>query len=138
MLWQEMYRQWFSLKNKYFNLTLVQIYCNFKNNPHFFFIIRLKNYFEYKSAYFFKWTQNKHATKKIKYERFSHGIEFEGRIFQQDVDIPNGNKCSSLHADLFLFQYESQFIQTVINTKFLGQLDRLMSQTCIFSWFFFR
>ena len=38
-------------------------------------------------------------------------VEFGGRIFQQTIGIPMGTNCAPLLADLFLYSYESDFIQ---------------------------
>ena len=35
---------------------------------------------------------------------------FGGRVFQQTVGIPMGTNCAPLHADLFLYSYEADFI----------------------------
>ena len=36
---------------------------------------------------------------------------FGGRVFQQTVNIPLGTNCAPLHADLFLYSYEADFIK---------------------------
>ena len=38
-------------------------------------------------------------------------VMFGGRAFQQTVGIPMGTNCAPLHADLFLYSYEADFIQ---------------------------
>lgn len=38
-------------------------------------------------------------------------VEFGGRIFQQTIGIPMGTNCAPLLADLFLYSYEAEFIQ---------------------------
>ena len=40
-------------------------------------------------------------------------VEFGGQVFQQTVGIPMGTNCAPLLADLFLYTYESEFIQTM-------------------------
>ena len=42
-------------------------------------------------------------------------VLFGGRVFKQTVDIPMGTKCASFLADLFLYSYEIDFIQGVLN-----------------------
>ena len=37
-------------------------------------------------------------------------VEFGGRIFQQTIGIPMGTNCAPLLADLFLYSYEAEFI----------------------------
>ena len=37
--------------------------------------------------------------------------------FQQIVGIPMGTNCAPLLADLFLFSYESEFLQTLVKNK---------------------
>ena len=41
-------------------------------------------------------------------------VEFGGRIFQQTIGIPMGTKCAPLHADLFLYSYEAEFVQCLL------------------------
>jgi hypothetical protein len=40
-----------------------------------------------------------------------------GRVFQQSVGIPMGTNCAPLLADLFLYSYEAEFIQKLLNEK---------------------
>ena len=42
-------------------------------------------------------------------------VECGGEIFQQVIGIPMGTNCAPLLADLFLYSYEAEFIQTLIN-----------------------
>ena len=39
-------------------------------------------------------------------------VEFGERIFQQTIGIPMGTNCAPLLADLFLYSYEAQFVQS--------------------------
>ena len=39
-------------------------------------------------------------------------VEFGGRIFQQTIRIPMGTNCAPLLADLFLYSYEVEFVQS--------------------------
>ena len=39
-------------------------------------------------------------------------VEFGGWIFQQTVGIPIGTNCALLLADLFLYSYEAEFLQS--------------------------
>jgi len=41
-------------------------------------------------------------------------VLFGGRVFQQSVGIPIGTNCVSLLADLFLYSYETDFIQELL------------------------
>lgn len=41
-------------------------------------------------------------------------VEFGGQIFQQIVGIPMGTNCAPLLADLFLYSYEAEFIQGLL------------------------
>ena len=43
-------------------------------------------------------------------------VECGGVIFQQVIGIPMGTNCAPLLADLFLYSYEAEFIQTLINS----------------------
>jgi hypothetical protein len=38
-------------------------------------------------------------------------VSFGGILFQQVVGIPMGTNCAPLLADLFLYSYESEFLQ---------------------------
>jgi hypothetical protein len=42
-------------------------------------------------------------------------VIFGGRVFQQTVGIPMGTNCVHLLADLFLYSYETDFIQGLLN-----------------------
>ena len=43
-------------------------------------------------------------------------VECGGEIFQQVVGIPMGTNCAPLLADIFLYSYEAEFIQTLIKS----------------------
>ena len=40
-------------------------------------------------------------------------VEFGERIFQQTIGIPMGTNCAPLLADLFLYSYEAEFVQSL-------------------------
>jgi hypothetical protein len=42
---------------------------------------------------------------------------FGGTLFQQVVGIPMGTNCAPLLADLFLYSYESEFLQKLVKDK---------------------
>jgi hypothetical protein len=44
-------------------------------------------------------------------------VSFGGILFQQVVSIPMGTKCAPLLADLFLYSYESEFLQKLVKDK---------------------
>ena len=44
-------------------------------------------------------------------------ISFGGTLFQQVVGIPMGTNCAPLLADLFLYSYESEFLQKLVKDK---------------------
>ena len=44
-------------------------------------------------------------------------LMFGGRVFQQTVGIPMGTNCAPLLADLFLYSYEADFIQSLLQRK---------------------
>ena len=50
-------------------------------------------------------------------------VEFGGRIFQQTIGIPMGTNCAPLLADLFLYSYEAEFVQNLLQAgkKHLAQ-----------------
>ena len=41
-------------------------------------------------------------------------VEFGGRIFQQTIGIPMGTNCAPFLADLFLYSYEAEFVQSLL------------------------
>ena len=41
-------------------------------------------------------------------------VEFSGRMFQQTIGIPMGTNCAPLLADLFLYSYEAEFVQSLL------------------------
>ena len=43
-------------------------------------------------------------------------VVFAGKIFQQIVGIPMGTNCAPLLADIFLYSYEAEFIQSLLST----------------------
>ena len=45
-------------------------------------------------------------------------VEFGGRIFQQTIGIPMGTNCAPLLADLFLYSYEAEFVQSLLKAVF--------------------
>jgi hypothetical protein len=46
------------------------------------------------------------------------------QVFQQTIDIPSGTNCAPLLANLFLWDYETDFIQGLLKNK-----DRKLDQT---------
>ena len=44
-------------------------------------------------------------------------VSFGGILFQQVVGIPMGTNCTPLLADLFLYSYESEFLQKLVKDK---------------------
>ena len=43
-------------------------------------------------------------------------VVFGGKVFQQIVGIQMGTNCAPLLADIFLFSYEAEFIQSLLST----------------------
>ena len=43
-------------------------------------------------------------------------VVFGGKVFQQIVGIPMGTNCAPLLADIFLYLYEAEFIQSLLST----------------------
>jgi hypothetical protein len=41
-------------------------------------------------------------------------VVFGDQVFQQSVDIPVGTNCAHLLADLFLYSYEADFVQKLL------------------------
>ena len=53
-------------------------------------------------------------------------VVFGGKVFQQIVGIPMGTNCAPLLADIFLYSYEAEFIQSLLSTgrkKFATQFN---------------
>ena len=48
-------------------------------------------------------------------------VSFGGTLFQQVVGIPMGTNCAPLLADLFLYSYESEFLQKLVKDKKIHQ-----------------
>ena len=44
-------------------------------------------------------------------------VVFGGKFFQQIVGIPMGTNCAPLLADIFLYSYEAEFIQSLLSTR---------------------
>ncbi|KAK3083072.1 hypothetical protein FSP39_013191 [Pinctada imbricata] len=42
-------------------------------------------------------------------------VVFGGKVFQQIVGIPMGTNCAPLLADIFLYSYEAEFIQSLVS-----------------------
>ena len=40
-------------------------------------------------------------------------VQFADQAFQQSIGIPMGTNCAPLLADLFLYSYESEFMQNL-------------------------
>ena len=43
-------------------------------------------------------------------------VVFAGKVFQQTIGIPMGTNCAPLLADIFLYSYEADFIQSLLST----------------------
>ena len=43
-------------------------------------------------------------------------VVFAGKVFQQTISISMGTDCAPLLADLFLYSYEAEFIQSLLST----------------------
>ena len=53
-------------------------------------------------------------------------VVFGGKVFQQIVGIPMSTNCAPLLADIFLYSYEADFIQSLLSTgkkKLASQLN---------------
>ena len=44
-------------------------------------------------------------------------VSFRRTLYQQVVGIPMGKNCAPLLADLFLYSYESEFLQKLVKDK---------------------
>ena len=43
-------------------------------------------------------------------------VVFGGKVVQQIVGIPIGTNCAPILADIFLYSYEAEFIQSLLST----------------------
>ena len=43
-------------------------------------------------------------------------VVFAGKVFQQIIGIPIGTNCAPLLADIFLYSYEAEFIESLLST----------------------
>ena len=43
-------------------------------------------------------------------------VVFGGKVYQQIVGVPMGTNCAPLLADIFLYSYEADFIQSLLST----------------------
>ena len=43
-------------------------------------------------------------------------VVFAGKVFQQIIGIPMGTNCAPLLADIFLYSYEAEYIQSLLST----------------------
>ena len=61
--------------------------------------------------------------KMLEYLNDNIFVEFGGRIFQQTIGIPMGTNCAPLFADLILYSYEAEFVQSLLQAgkKYLAQ-----------------
>ena len=63
-------------------------------------------------------------------------VSFGGTLFQQVVGIPMGTNCAPLLADLFLYSYESEFLQKLVKDKKIHEAEPLISHTGILMTFY--
>ena len=47
---------------------------------------------------------------------WQHFVVFAGKVFQQIIGIPMGTNYAPLLADIFLYSYEAEFIQSLLST----------------------
>ena len=58
-------------------------------------------------------------------------VVFAGKVFQQIVGIPMGTNCAPLLADIFLYSYEAEFIQSLLSAgkKHLSSTSHIDTST---------
>ena len=44
-------------------------------------------------------------------------VQFVGRVFQKTIGIPMGTNCAPFLADLFLYSYETDFLDGLLKQK---------------------
>ena len=81
----------------------------------------------HEETYFVIYDMNEHSDSKNKHSEddivkmFEFLIDtifvvFAGKVFQQIVGIPMGTNCAPLMADIFLYSYEAELIQSLLST----------------------
>ena len=102
-----------------------QCFCHKNGNRHFQYVV-----IGYKDSYFIRdhsIAPQKYSAvdviKMLKYLIDNIFVEFGGQIFQQIIGIPMGTSCAPLLADLFLYSYEEEFAQSLLEAgkKHLAQ-----------------
>ena len=63
-------------------------------------------------------------------------VLFGETLFQQVVGIPMGTNCVPLLADLFLYSYESEFLQKLVKDKKIHEARAFISHTGILMTFY--
>ena len=63
-------------------------------------------------------------------------VPFGGTLLQQVVGIPMGTNCAPLIADLFVYSYESKFLQKLVKDKKIHEAKPLISHTGILMTFY--
>jgi hypothetical protein len=53
-------------------------------------------------------------------------VSLGGTLFQQVVGIPMGTNCAPLLADLFLYSYESEFLQKLVKDKKIHEATNML------------
>ena len=120
------------IKGKYNGLRK-QLYCGEWNNIFFFFFLQwevasFRNCYTGISAFsnILSYVNPKQVDSLMHHKIYSDAdvikmleylidnifVEFGGRIFQQTIDIQMGTDCAPLLADLFLYSYEAEFVQS--------------------------
>ncbi len=59
-------------------------------------------------------------------------VEFGGHVYQQTIGIPMGTNCAPLLADLFLYSYETEFMQQLQKGGARNQLYVILSHIQIY------
>jgi hypothetical protein len=62
-------------------------------------------------------------------------VSFGGTLIQQVVGMPMGTNCAPLLADLFLYSYESEFLQKLVKDKKIHEAQKKIPN--IFDFFIF-
>ena len=91
-----------------------QCFFHKKGNRRFQYVV-----ISYKGIYFVRDLSNapqkySEVIKILEYLIDNIFVEFGGRIFQQTIRKPMGTNCAPLLADLFLYSYEAEFVQSLL------------------------
>ena len=123
--WKTLLDPYINLSSNTFYLSFNQCFFHKNGNRRFQYVV-----IGYKDTYFIRdhsdapqKYSDADVIKMLEYLIDNIFVEFGGRIFQQTIGIPMGTNCAPLLADLFLYSYEAEFVQSILQAgkKHLAQ-----------------